>query len=150
MNRIAEACDLDLVQLSGDETWEYCTSIKKPVIKVVHVSPDMTADEVLADVENGRKLLKKEFIILLDSPVREVYGGSGHVFDWRLAQEVAARCPVIVAGGLTPENVSRLVEEVRPWGVDVSTGVETNGRKDAMKIKSFIQGVRERDCEDRR
>ena len=86
--------------------------------------------------------LKQELIYLLDSPVRDAYGGTGQAFNWQLANEVSARFPVIIAGGLTPANVGQLVKEAQPWGVDVSTGIETNGRKDASKIRAFIEAVR--------
>ncbi len=143
VNHIADQCQLDWVQLSGDETWQYCQVIKKPFIKVVHVSAGRKTQELLAEIEMGYQLsLKREPVCLLDSSVRETYGGTGQVFDWELAKEVSTRLPVMVAGGLTPANVSQLVKEVRPWGVDVSTGVETNGRKDTSKISAFIQAVR--------
>lgn len=147
VNRIARLCQLDWVQFSGDETWEYCLEIEKPVLKVIHVS-QQTSKEVLTDIETGRRIMgKREFICLLDSGNKEAYGGTGETFDWRLAKEVAVRFPVMIAGGLTPENVGRLVEEVQPWGVDVSSGIETNGRKDIAKITAFIQAVRKAEKE---
>ncbi len=143
VNHIADHCQLDWVQLSGDETWHYCQEIRKPLIKVIHVSAGKTAQELLAEIETGYRLLpKRELACLLDSPVRDTYGGTGQVFNWQLAREVSARFPVMVAGGLTLENVGQLVKEVQPWGVDVSTGVETNGRKDTSRISAFIQAVR--------
>jgi len=143
VNHITDYCRLDWVQLSGDETWEYCQELKKAVIKVIHVSSRQKTDEILADIETGYQLLpEKELICLLDSRVGEAYGGTGQVFNWQLAREVSARFPVMIAGGLTPANVGQLIKEVQPWGVDVSTGVESNGLKDASKIRAFVKAVR--------
>ncbi|MFH0767950.1 MAG: phosphoribosylanthranilate isomerase [Chloroflexota bacterium] len=148
VNDIADYCQLDWVQLSGDETWQYCPEIRKPLIKVIHVSNKQKADELLAEIEMGYRLLpRRELICLLDSPVKDTYGGTGEPFDWRLAKEVTTRFPVIIAGGLTTVNVGQLVNEIRPWGVDISTGVETDGRKDALKITAFIQAVRKAEGE---
>ncbi|MFC2005544.1 phosphoribosylanthranilate isomerase [Chloroflexota bacterium] len=147
VNQIAEQCLLDWVQLSGDETWGYCREIRKPVIKVIHISPSKTANELLSDIELGYRFSSgsEELICLLDSQVRGALGGTGQVFNWQVAAEVSARFPVMIAGGLTLANVGQLVMEVRPWGVDVSTGVEINGRKDASKIRAFVQAVRRAD-----
>lgn len=143
VNHIADYCRLDRVQLSGDESWQYCQEIEKPIIKAIHVPEGGVAKNIIADIEKGYRLLGKEkFICLLDTHSTSVYGGSGQVFDWQLAREVSARFPVIVAGGLTPDNVGKLVQEVKPWGVDVSSGIESNGRKDISKIKDFIRAAK--------
>jgi phosphoribosylanthranilate isomerase len=139
INRIADCCWLDVVQLSGREPWSLCLEINRPVIKVVRVFPDTVAEEVLEEIEAGFRMLSgKEFFCLLDS----TYGGSGQTFDWAVAKTVSARFPVMVAGGLTPTNVEQLLRAVKPWGVDVSSGVETDGQKDPAKISAFIEAVR--------
>ena len=143
VNRIADLCHLDRVQLSGDETWQYCRNIERPFIKVIHISVETEADEVLAGIEMGYRLFKEsDFICFLDSHVSNAYGGTGQTFDWRLAREVSAAFPVVIAGGLTPANVGQLVKELKPWGVDVSSGVESGGQKDLGKIRTFIQTVK--------
>jgi phosphoribosylanthranilate isomerase len=142
VNRVAEYCSLDWVQLSGDETWQYCNEIERPFIKVVHA--DDGAIEILSSVKTGQEVLaEKQHIILLDAPAKGAYGGTGETFNWQLAAEVSKKYPVMIAGGLTASNVTRLIKEVKPWGVDVSSGVETEGRKDISKIKEFIRKVRE-------
>lgn len=142
VNRIARECRLDRVQLSGQEPIEYCRDITFPIIKVVHVSPDANADLTLAQVQKWYEVMQgKKFLCLLDTVVDGKYGGTGITFDWQIAKAVAARFPVMVAGGLTPENVAEMVREVKPWGVDVASGVETNGLKDPIKIEAFIRTI---------
>jgi len=145
VNRIADFCALDWVQLSGDESWEYCREVVNPVIKAIRVGRQ-SPEELYAELSAGGKLLSPQrFITLLDSQTEGKYGGTGESFNWNLAQQVAKRFPVIIAGGLDPKNIARLIETVRPWGVDVSSGVETGGVKDIAKIKAFIEEVRKVD-----
>jgi phosphoribosylanthranilate isomerase len=148
VNRIAEYCGLDWVQLSGEETWQYCQKIDKPFIKVIHISKDQKTREIIVEIEKGYQLsFRQEFICLLDSQLTDAYGGTGQAFDWQLAREVSGKLPVMVAGGLTPANVGHLVREVKPWGVDVSSGVESDGQKDVRKITAFIEAVRKASVE---
>ena len=143
VNRIAELCQLDWVQLSGDETWHYCQQVERPIIKAIRVSTTRTAKTTLAEIAAGYQLIsRQEMVCLLDSQVGDSYGGTGQAFNWQLARDVSAEFPVIVAGGLNAANVGQLVSKVHPWGVDVSTGVESNGRKDPEKITAFIESVR--------
>jgi phosphoribosylanthranilate isomerase len=145
VNEIADFCALDWVQLSGDESWEYCREVVEPVIKAIRIG-QQSPEELYAELSAGGKLLPSQrFITLLDSQVEGKYGGTGESFNWNLAQQVAKRFPVIIAGGLDPKNVARSIETVRPWGVDVSSGVETGGVKDIAKIRRFIEEVRKVD-----
>jgi phosphoribosylanthranilate isomerase len=145
VNELADFCALDWVQLSGDESWEYCREVIRPVIKAIRIG-QQSSEKLYAKLCAGSKLLPAQgFITLLDSRVQGKYGGTGESFNWDLAQEVTNRFPVIIAGGLGPENVASLIERVAPWGVDVSSGVETGGVKDIAKIKAFIEAVRKAD-----
>jgi len=142
VNRIADQCGLDWVQLSGDEPWEYFKQVERPFIKAIRVSMGAVAEEVLAEIGLGHELLQRDFVVLLDSHVEGSYGGTGQAFDWRLAGQVSERMPVIIAGGLSADNVGQAIKAVRPWGVDVSSGVENKGIKDVAKIRHFITTAR--------
>lgn len=146
VNAIANSCHLDWVQLSGDESWEYCRHITKPVIKAIRVREKQNPEEICDYLATGdRTLNNKEHLYTLDSQVKDKYGGTGVTFDWSLARLVAKIIPVILAGGLTPESVAQAIDVVLPWGVDVSSGVETDGVKDIAKIRVFIESVRRAD-----
>ncbi|MBE0415928.1 MAG: phosphoribosylanthranilate isomerase [Dehalococcoidia bacterium] len=146
VNRISEYCGLDWVQLNGDEPWDYLREIERPVIKAIRVRSQQGSEDVIAELALGYQILGLDgFTCLLDCHVEGSYGGTGQTFDWRLARQVSARFPVIIAGGLSPENVGEAIRLARPWGVDVSSGVESEGVKDISKIKSFIETVREAD-----
>jgi len=148
INRLVDFCGLDLVQLSGDESWEYCRDVNRPIIKVIHVSNHQGAEPVLAELSQCESILgPKAFICMLDTEVTGSYGGTGRKFDWGLAGEVGQQRPVIIAGGLDVENVEQAIRTARPWGVDVSSGVETGGTKDITKIKEFVRAVRRVDSE---
>jgi phosphoribosylanthranilate isomerase len=142
VNSVASSCGVDWVQLSGDESWEYCQQIEKPVIKAIHVPLEWGERELLAHLEDGKRLGSRPPIYLLDTLVEDKYGGTGQAFAWEIAKRAAAKYPVIIAGGLHPGNVGQVVARLRPWGVDVSSGVESEGVKDVDKIKAFIQAVR--------
>ncbi len=136
INAIALECGLDIVQLSGSEPWEMCGLITRPVFKCMKVRPGETAQEILANVRPGA-------IVLLDPHVTGTYGGTGTTLDWDVAAQVARQTPLVLAGGLTPSNVAEAVRKVRPWAVDVSSGVESDGNKDVEKIRAFILAAKE-------
>lgn len=146
VNAIADLCHLDWIQLSGDEPWEYCLEINRPVIKAIRLGRQ-SSEDVCAELDLAARMLSTQtFVALLDSEVKGKYGGTGVAFDWSLAKLVAMRFPVIMAGGLTPENVTEAIQMVAPWGVDVSSGVEVEKVKDAAKIRAFIDAVRKTDA----
>jgi len=147
VRKIADTCRLDWVQLSGDEPWEYCLDLDRPVIKVIRVDSDHQPGPVGKHLTSGSKIMgEQKHMFLLDSSDSEKYGGTGRTFDWNLAKLVAEKFPVIIAGGLNSENVGRVIKLIKPWGVDVSTGVETKGAKDMKKIIKFIEAVRKADA----
>lgn len=130
---IASFCRLHVLQLHGEEPPEYCRSLPYPVIKALRAK-DISVLELIPrySVE----------AILLDSYVPGSLGGTGKTFNWEIAQKaVAMGRPLILAGGLTPENVGEAIRKVRPYAVDVSSSVETNGRKDPEKMARFIEAV---------
>lgn len=137
VNEIALEAGVDLVQLSGDESWEACLLVARPVIQVVHVSPLDSPSDPMGQVEPGFALA-----LMLDSAHGPYRGGSGQTFDWDVAREIASRIPMILAGGLSPENVVEAIHRVQPWAVDVSSGTETDGRKDHARVRAFIEAVR--------
>lgn len=146
VNNMAERCRLDYVQLSGSESWKYCSDIDYPVIKAVHIETGTGADDVLDEIQRGYRFCSdKDLIVLLDTKSKALWGGTGRIFDWSVARDVAAVFPVMVAGGLNPANVAGLIKEARPWGVDVSSGVETLGRKNEARIRDFIAKARQAD-----
>lgn len=146
VNEIADFCGLDRVQLAGEETWEYCQEINRPVFKVIRVKRSQSAEELVEMLEEGLKVLdKKKFVLSLDAYVKGKHGGTGIKIDWAQARPVSERFPTIIAGGLTPENVGRAIKQAAPWGVDVSSGVEVQGKKHAARMRAFIEAVRKAD-----
>jgi len=145
VNAIAASCGLDWVQLSGDEPWDYLRDIERPVIKALHVPSGAHMEKFIADISTGYQVRRENFVCLLDSQVEGSYGGTGQTFDWRLARQVSGRFTGIIAGGLSADNVGQAMRLARPWGVDVSSGVESEGVKDVAKIRAFIESVRRED-----
>jgi phosphoribosylanthranilate isomerase len=132
MDEIKEAADVsgvDTVQLHGDESPEFCSGLPYKVIKAVRVKDAVNADEVE---------LYPVRAILFDRHSDELYGGTGTSFDWEVLRDVKISKKIILSGGLTAENVSLAIEIIKPYGVDVSTGVEDSpGRKNRIKIRKF-------------
>jgi phosphoribosylanthranilate isomerase len=134
IREIAELCGLDMLQLHGSESPEFCLGFDRPVIKGLKVR---NADS-LAVLSRYRVAA-----VLLDTHVPGEMGGTGRRFDWSLAREAGAAGPVILSGGLDPDNVTEAIREAAPYAVDVASGVETGGEKDPEKVRAFITRVNE-------
>jgi phosphoribosylanthranilate isomerase len=143
VNHTIATCNLDMVQLCGTESLDYCRDTKAEVIKVVHIpqSPSPAPEVELA--QRIKAYRDVGCLVTLDRLVEGLQGGTGESFDWSIAADLAGKgYYFILAGGLSPENISEAVTTVGPWGVDVSSGVETNGDKDHDKIKQFIANAK--------
>ncbi|WP_454061996.1 phosphoribosylanthranilate isomerase [Candidatus Nitrospira salsa] len=137
VRNMMDECGLVLAQLHGDETPAYCETLGRPVLKGIRLR-DRSSFLSLAEYK-GRAGVKG---FVLDAFSESEYGGTGKVADWDLAAEAAKAAPILLAGGLTPENVQEAIQKVHPSGVDVSSGVETApGKKDHTKVQAFIQAV---------
>jgi phosphoribosylanthranilate isomerase len=132
---VLRGCSLNLLQFHGDEAPDFCCRFGLPYIKVARVRANADLVQYLSSYHAAQGWL-------LDAYHDQLYGGTGESFDWKLIPRDLAR-PVILSGGLTPDNVGAAVRQVRPWAVDVSSGVEAaKGVKDAAKIAAFIAGVK--------
>ena len=135
---LMDGCGLALAQLHGDETAAYCEALGRPSLKGIRLR-DRGAFLVMAEYK-GREQVRG---FVVDASSDTLYGGTGRVADWDLAAEAARASPVLLAGGLTPENVGDAIQKVRPYGVDVSSGVESRpGKKDHTKIRAFINAAK--------
>lgn len=139
--RIAEESGVYAAQLHGDESAEYCQTVKQTwrdgllVIKALHVGANFDIREVGTYDADA---------IMLDSLHSHLRGGTGHVFDWSMARRVREMFPLLIlAGGLSPENVAEAIAEVRPFAVDACSSLESSpGRKDPERMKAFVRAVR--------
>jgi phosphoribosylanthranilate isomerase len=148
VNAIAERCRLDLVQLSGDEGCDYCAEMVRPVIRAIRVFPVTTKRDIDDEIAVFRHAVTPQPVrFLLDTGSLGMRGGTGQVFDWRVARQVSESYPVMVAGGLDVGNIGGLVAQVHPYAVDVSSGVELGGRKDSSLIQAFVDAVRKAEKE---
>ena len=134
---LMDTCGLALAQLHGDESATYCRELRRPVLKALRLKDRST---FVALAEFQARIEVRGFV--LDALSEEAYGGTGQVVDWGLARQAAQAATVILAGGLTPENVGQALRAVKPYGVDVSSGVEvTPGKKDHEKVRAFLRAV---------
>lgn len=134
VNLVADRCGLDLIQLHGEETPDYCADVRRRIIKAFRVKDESS----LAGMADYRVAAP-----LLDAWSPAAHGGTGTTFNWEIAARAAASRDIILAGGLTPENVAGAIAAVRPYAVDVSSGVESApGKKDAGLVSRFIRSCK--------
>lgn len=135
VNGVAARVGLAAVQLHGDETVDYAAAIDRPVVKAIALG-DSNGDE-------GVDIWPARVRVLLDVHDPAARGGTGQTIDWKRAAAIAARRPTLLAGGLTPANVNEAVRTVRPFGIDVSSGVESApGIKDHMRLQALFEAIR--------
>lgn len=142
IRRVVAASGVDLVQLHGNESLGLLADIPVPVFKAFRPRAGATAAAIHADVEGFSLATNPPVLFVIDGYAPDASGGTGVRADWNLAAEIAAERPILLAGGLNPENVGDAIRQVRPRGVDVSSGVEAVGVKDAARIKAFIRAAR--------
>ena len=135
---IMDECGLAFAQIHGDETPSYCETLGRPVLRALRLR-DRSTFMAMAEYK-GRSGVRG---FILDAFSEAAYGGTGELADWDLAAEAARSFSFLLAGGLTPDNVTTAIKKVRPYGVDVSSGVEMSpGKKDPAKVQAFIQAVK--------
>ena len=139
VNDTARVVDLDMVHLCGEEDESYMHSMWKPVLRQVRVKAGTKPTELTATVKPH---LDAKRMVVLDHYSDDTLGGAGKTFDWSAAEGIASQEGVLLAGGLTPDNVRAALDRLRPWGLDVSSGVETDGVKDHDKIRAFIAATK--------
>ena len=135
LESIMRETGMNWAQLHGDESLQHCKKLSVSWFKAFRVSPEFKVQQIQ---DYGQKTF------LLDAYSKTHYGGSGQTINWKMAESVSGLGQLILAGGLTPENVSEAVKKVNPWGVDVCSGVESEpGIKDLSKVKEFVRNVRD-------
>jgi len=139
-----DACGLTVIQLHGDETPEVCSQVLQLGVQVMKAFR-VKDISVMKEVERYRA-----DYVLLDTYIEHAYGGTGAAFNWEIGREIVAKgMKVFLAGGLTPENVADAVRIVKPFGVDVSSGVEHSpGRKDPARLRAFIRAAKSVDLQE--
>ena len=134
VERISQAVNLDLLQFHGDESAAECEHFERPYIKAIRMREELDLDQLSGEFQNASGLL-------LDAYDKNLFGGTGKSFDWSMIPDQRS-LPIILAGGLNPENVGQAVNNVHPYAVDVSGGIEASkGIKDKEKMNAFMRGI---------
>ena len=142
---ILEVAQIDLAQLHGDEPVKVVEQLQGRGFKALRPTSEEAAE---IDAEWFAPHGPNAPVLLVDAYRKDQYGGTGHTADWSIATKLAQQYPILLAGGLTPDNVAEAVRQVKPWGVDVASGVEVSpGKKDAAKMKLFVERCRRMNSE---
>ncbi len=137
---ILETAQIDLAQLHGDEPVNVLEQLNGRGFKALRPTSETEAE---IDAEWFAPHGPNAPVLLIDAYRKDQYGGTGRTADWSIATKLAQQYPILLAGGLTPDNVAEAVRQVRPWGVDVASGVEASpGKKDAEKMRLFVEQCR--------
>lgn len=140
VNMVARQTGVDLVQLHGNESPEYCALVEKPIIKVIHVTQEATSESLHREVKRFVPLVD---YFIFDTKVNDKWGGSGQSFEWKLLQEMDSNIPFFLSGGINIKNVDQATQIVQPYGVDVCSGLEEEaGRKDFDKVEAFMNKIK--------
>jgi len=141
VNSIARQTGVDLVQLHGNESPEYCELVEKPVIKVFHITENKSADELKAEI---LPYMDVADYFLFDTKADGLWGGTGKTFNWNILNEITDEKPFFLSGGLNPDNVTDAIKTVNPTAVDLSSGLEESpGLKDFDKVERFFDVMRD-------
>ena len=141
VNAIATQTGIELVQLHGNESPEYCQLIEKPIIKAISVGPEATPEELFNRVESYAPFVE---YVLFDTGHKTLWGGTGEVFDWEVLKDLTNDLPFFLAGGISVDNVRAACRAVHPFAVDISSGVESEpGTKDFGKLSDLFEEMRE-------
>ena len=137
INEMVDFVGFEMIQLHGSESpWE-CSQIIVPVIKAIGVDDQSTVEILNAEIESYLPYVE---YILLDTKINGKSGGTGKTFDWSLAKDLASKYPIILSGGLNPDNIVDAIQEVNPAGIDLSSGLEERpGKKDLDKIEALFE-----------
>lgn len=140
VNMVARQTGIDLVQLHGNESPEYCELVERPVIKVIHVEPNSTEETLVGKIEPYISCVD---YLMFDTKIDSRWGGTGQIFDWRLIKDIASGKPIFLSGGLNIDNIREACREVTPYAVDLSSSLEKEpGEKDFDKVEAFMEEMR--------
>jgi len=141
VNAVARQTGIDYVQLHGEETPSYCQLIEKPLIKVIHITDSDEPEAIAKKIEPYRKVAD---YFLFDTKTEDQWGGTGQTFDWQILEKITRDIPFFLSGGLNPRNVRLACQQVRPYAIDISSGLESEpGIKDFDKVEELMEEMRD-------